>query len=110
MIHVNQMVLKRTYFESGVNEDVSLEAMCMLAYLKLQKNGEVTFVIGKCRVAPIRNMTVAKFEMQAAVSGVRLQELILAEHDIEIDRIVHWTDSTTVLQWLHSANKKQQVL
>ena len=47
--------------------------------------------------------------MQAAVFGVRLRELILEEHDIEIDRTVHWTDSTTVLQWLHSANKKQQV-
>ena len=39
--------------------------------------------IGKCRVAPIRNMTVAKLEMQAAVFGVRLRELILEEHDIE---------------------------
>ena len=116
MTNVNQMVLKRTYFESGVNKsdlhiftDASLEAMCMVAYLRKQENGEVTFVIGKCRVAPIRNMTVAKFEMQATVFGVRLRELILDEHDIQIERIVHWTDSTTVLQWLHSANKKQPV-
>ena len=99
MIQVNQMVLKRTYFESGVNKvdlhifsDASLEAMCMVVYLRKQDNGEVTFVIGKCRVAPIRNMTVAKLEMQAAVFGVRLRELILEEHDIEVDRIVHWTD------------------
>ena len=62
MIHVNQTVLKRTYFESGVNKvdlhifsDTSLEAMCMVAYLRKQDNGEVTFVIGNCRVAPIRN-------------------------------------------------------
>ena len=69
----------------------------------------MTFVIGKCRVAPIKNMTVAKLEMQGAVLGVRLRELILEEHDFEIDRIVHWTFPITVLQWLHSANKKQQV-
>ena len=116
MIQVNQMVLKRTYFESGVNKvdlhifsDASLEAMCMVAYLRKQDNGEVTFVIGKCRVAPIRNMTVAKLEMQAAVFGVRLRELISEEHDIEVDQIVHWTDSTTVLQWLHASNNKQPV-
>ena len=116
MIHVNQMVLKRTYFESGVNKvdlhifsDASLEAMCMVAYLRKQDNGEVTFVIGKCRVAPIRNMTVAKLEMQAAVFGVRLRELFLEEHDIEVDRIVHWTDSTTILQWLQASNNKQPV-
>ena len=80
----------------------SLEAMCMVAYLRKQENGKVAFVIGKCRVAPIRNMTVAKLEMQAAVFGVRLRELILEEHDIEVDQIVHWTDSTTVLQWIFS--------
>ena len=54
-------------------------------------------------------MTVAKLEMQAAVFGVKLRELILAEHDIEVDLIVHWTDSTTVLQWLHASNNKQPV-
>ena len=112
MIQANQMVLKRTYFESGVNKvdlhifsDASLEAMCMVAYLRKQENGEVAFVIGICRVAPIRNMTVAKLEMQAAVFGVRLRE----ENDIEVDEIVHWTDSTTVLQWLHASNNKQPV-
>ena len=116
MIHVNQMVLRRTYLESGVNKndqhifsEASLEAMCVVAYLRKQYKGEVTFVIGKCRVAPIRNMTVAKLLMQAAVFGVRLREVILEEHDIEVDRIVHWTDSTTVLQWLHASNNKQPV-
>ena len=116
MIQVNQMVLKRTYFESGVNKvdlhifsDASLEAMCMVAYLRKQDNGEVTFVLGKCRVASIRNMTVAKLEMQAALFGVRLRELISEEHNIEVDQIVHWTDSTTVLQWLHASNNKQPV-
>ena len=60
MIHINQMALKRTYFESGVNKvdlhifsDASLEAMCMVAYSRKQENGEVAFVIGKCRGAPI---------------------------------------------------------
>ena len=47
----------------------------MVAYFRKQDNGEVTFVIRKCRVAPIRNMTVANLEMQAAVFGVRLREL-----------------------------------
>ena len=57
----------------------------MVAFLRKQdNNGEVTFVIGNSRVAPIRNMTVAKLEMQAAVFGVRLLELIFEEHDIEV--------------------------
>ena len=81
----------------------------MVAYLRKQDNNEVNFVIGKCRVAPIRNMTVAKLEMQAAIFGVRLRELFLEEHNIEVDQIVHWIGSTTVLQRLQASNNKQRV-
>ena len=87
MNHVNQMIPKRTHSESGVSKvelrifsDASLEAWCMVAYLRKQDKNEVSFV------------------MQAAVFGVRLRELILEEHDIEIDRIVLWIGSKTVLQ------------
>ena len=54
-------------------------------------------------------MTIPKLELQAAVYGVRLRKLILTEHDVKIDNIYHWTDSSTVLQWLQAADKKQQV-
>ena len=58
-------------------------------FQKARKWHKVAILVGKCRVALIRNMTVAKLEMQAAVFGVRLRELILEEHDIEVDLIVH---------------------
>ena len=74
---------------------------------KKQDNGEVTFVIGKCWVAPSTDMTVAKLEMQVTVFGVRLRELLLEEHDIGVDQIGHCTNSTTVLQCLHASNNKQ---
>ena len=32
--------------------------------------------------------------MQAAVVEVRLRELILEDYDIEVDQIVHWTETT----------------
>ena len=51
-------------------------------------------------------MTIPKLELQAAVYGVRLREQILNEHNVRIDKIYHWTDSSTVLQ---AAHKKQQV-
>ena len=83
--------------------------MCILAYLQDGATLKLTYVIGKCRVAPIRHMTVPKLELQAAVYGVRLRKQILNEHDVKIDKIYHWTDSSTVLQWLQAAHKKQQV-
>ena len=41
--------------------------------------------------------------------GSRLRHLIVDKHDIRIERTFLWTDSTTVLQWLHGAVKKQLV-
>ena len=66
-------------------------------------------MIGKCRVAPIRQTTITKLKLQAAVYGVRLRRQIIREHDVKIDKIYHRTVSSTVLQWLQAAHKKQQV-
>ena len=60
-------------------------------------------------MAPIRHMTKPKLELQAAVYGIRLREQILNKHDVRIEKIYHWTNSSTALQWLQAAHKKQQV-
>ena len=83
--------------------------MYVVAYLQDEATLKLTYVIGKGRLAPIRHMTVSKLELQAAVYGVRLRKQILIEHDVKIDKIYYWTDSSTVLQWLQVAHKKQQV-
>ncbi|XP_075256718.1 uncharacterized protein LOC142349192 [Convolutriloba macropyga] len=110
------MSINRLYFENGCTNlrlhiftDASEEAMCIVEYLQDEATLKLTYVIGKCRVAPIRHTTIPKLELQAAVYGVRLKRQILREHDVKIDKVYHWTDSSTVLQWLQSAHKKQQV-
>ena len=52
----------------------------------------------KSLVAPIRHTTIPKLELQPAVSGVHIRSQILREHDVKIDKISHWNDSSTVLQ------------
>ena len=113
---IRTMSKNRLYFENGCSNlrlhiftDASEEAMCIVAYLQDETTPKLTYVIGKCRVAPIRHMTIPKLELQIAVYGVRLRKQILNEHDVRIDKIYHWTDSSTVLQWLQPAHKKQQV-
>ena len=83
--------------------------MCIVAYMQDLATLKQTYVIGKCRVAPIRHMTITKLELQAAVYGVRLRKQILNEHDVKINEILHWSDLSTFLQWLQAAHKKQQV-
>ena len=110
------MSINRFYFQNGCSNlrlhnftNASEEAMCIVAYLQDEATLKLTYVIGKCHVAPIRNMTIPKLELRTTVYGVRLGKQILNEHDVKIDKIFHWTDSSTVLQWLQAAHKKQQV-
>ena len=85
--------------------------MCKVAYLRAEDDDgvELSFVIGKCRIAPMKQQTIPKLELQAALYSVRLRQLISADHDIQFQTVTHWTDSITVLQWLHSAHKRPQV-
>ena len=44
--------------------------------------------------------------------AVRLKEQIVKEHEVNINSCSFWSDSTTVLQWIHSSyrnHRKQQV-
>ena len=48
-------------------------------------------------------------ELQAAVMAVRLKEQIFNEHEMKIQCCSFLSDSTTVLPWIHSSHRKQQV-
>ena len=93
---IRTMSINRFYFENGCTNlrlhiftDASEEAMCIVAYLHDEATLKLTYVIGKCRVAPIRHMTIPKLELQAAVYGVRFRKQILNEHDVNIDKNFH---------------------
>ena len=92
--------------------DASEDTMCAVAYLRSQPkeySADLAFVIGKCRVAPMRHLSIPQLELQAAVMAVRLKEQIVKEHEMRINSCSFWSDSTTVLQWIHSSHRKQQV-
>ena len=91
--------------------DASLEAMCIVAYFRAETDAgnEVSFVLGKCRIAPIKQLSIPRLEIQAALYSVGLRNLIVEEHDLLIDSVTHWIDCITVLQRLHSADRRQNV-
>ena len=93
---IKTMSKNRFYFENGYRNlrlhiftDASEEAMCIVAYLQDEATLRLTYVIGKCRVAPISHMTIPKLELQAAAYGIRLRKQILNEHDVRIEKIYH---------------------
>ena len=108
---VAETSIVRTCFSTAKNKwelhvfaDASEDTMCAVAYLRSKPkeySADLAFVIGKGRVAPMRHLSIPRLELQAAVMAVRLKEQIVKEHEAKIDSCSFWTDSTTVLQWIH---------
>ena len=74
--------------------------MATIAYLGTTQNhsevSETCFLNGKCNVAPIKQTSVPKLVLEAAVIGVRLHSTIVEESSFAIDKTVFWTDSQVV--------------
>ena len=53
----------------NIFSDSSLEAMCIVTFFRAEVNDgvEVSFVLGKCRIAPIKQLSIPRLELQAAV-------------------------------------------
>ena len=91
--------------------DASEIAMCVVAYLRFKSMNttRVKFIIGKTRVSPMKPVSIPRLELQAALYGSRIKQTIEKEHDIKFSEVFMWSDSTTVLQWLRSADQKHPV-
>ena len=57
----------------------------------------------------MRHLSIPRLELQAAKMAVRLKEQKVKEHESKIHSFDFWADSTTVLQWIHSSHRKQQL-
>ena len=61
--------------------------MCAVAYPVSQPkehSADLAFVIGKCRPAPMRHLSIPRLELQAAVRAVQLKEQKVKEHEMTI--------------------------
>lgn len=87
-----------------VFSDASKDGYGAVAYLRYAREGRihVAFVMGKSRVAPVRQQTIPKLELNGAWTAVELARTVVRELDITISRKYFWTDSTTVLRWVNS--------
>lgn len=88
--------------------DASGKAYSAVTYLRYQGTDKIhiSYVSGKSRVAPLKHMTIPRMELQAAVLSSRLGSSIQRELNLKIQRCFFWTDSTTVLCWIKSPNKR----
>ena len=91
--------------------DASLEATAAAAYIKTTSNQGTTirFLMGKTRVAPLRQTAIPRLELQAALYAARMKETIENEMDFKFDKIFLWSDSTTVLSWIKNFKLKHKL-
>jgi hypothetical protein len=118
--HVKKFKIPRCYVAGFNFNDIELHtfvdsseaAFAAVSYFRfIGQQGEVKVVLvaAKTKVTPKRLLTIPRLELQAAVLGTRLVTTICNGHSFRISRRVFWSDSTTVLQWIHSDARKYKV-
>ena len=84
--------------------DSSLKARGAVAYCRTEDEiGKVTISLlgSKTRVAPLQDHSVARLELLAAETAVKLAQSIIESLKEEIDlEVFFWTDSMVVLYWI----------
>lgn len=92
--------------------DASERAYGAVSYLKVEDKAghiHVSFVMARSRVAPKKQLSMPRLELSAALSGAQLASTLRAELTLPIQRVIYWSDSTTVLTWLKSESCRYKV-
>ncbi|XP_063541585.1 uncharacterized protein LOC134750352 [Cydia strobilella] len=85
--------------------DASESAFAAVAYWRfVLENGEVklALICSKVRVAPLKQISINRLELQGALIAARLASTICEAHRFKPVNRIFWCDSMTVLGWLRS--------
>ena len=124
LFQAHTIVIPRCYFPDaphGVFElhtlcDASENAYAAVIYLECVKPEGLykrpVLVAARSRVAPLKAMSVARLELQAAVLGTRLHSVVkqfLTKKGMDIVASTFYSDSEVVLGWINSDHRRYQV-
>jgi hypothetical protein len=80
-----------------------------VSYLRLENvDGDVhcSFVIGKSRVAPLKQSTIIRLQLTAATVAVRTDKMLKSELEISINKTKFWTDSMVVIRYIRNTSTR----
>ncbi|XP_035980606.1 uncharacterized protein LOC118556656 isoform X5 [Fundulus heteroclitus] len=60
----------------------------------------VVFMLGKARVAPLKQMTIPRMELTAAVLAAKVDKMLKKEIEYPLSATTFWTDSQSVLKYI----------
>ena len=81
-------------------------AVCYARCVFKDGRTEVAFVMAKTRVAPLKQLSIPRLELQAALLAVRLADTIKKELILRISKTVFWSDSKTVLLYIQNESRR----
>ena len=106
------MRIPRTFFQEQkpiretalrVFFDASQDAYGACTYLRhafTHDTVECSLIAGKGRVSPLKLLSICWLELMGALVAVRLAETLVKEMTAKIEKVIFWSDSTTVLHWI----------
>ena len=115
LLHLDSFSISRCYLPQSFGAlssaqlhhfaDASNDGYGCVSYLRLKNQaGQIhcSFVFGKGRVAPLKQLTIPHMELAAAVLAVRVEVQLQRELDLPLEQSVFWSDSTSVLGYLRN--------
>ena len=85
--------------------DASRQGYASVAYLWVKdENSRIhcAFVMGKARLAPVREISIPRLELTAAVISLKLSKIIREELDMNFQKVFYWTDSMSMLKCINN--------
>ncbi|XP_075167990.1 uncharacterized protein LOC142241581 [Haematobia irritans] len=116
LVAVADFIIPRCYFPLGMPSEITLHifvdaseyAFAAVAYWRYKLNGEthLSFITSKTKCAPLKTVSIPRLELQAAVLGTRLLQIILSGHRFSPKSFTLWSDSKTVIKWIGSQHRR----
>ncbi|XP_050293738.1 uncharacterized protein LOC126734245 [Anthonomus grandis grandis] len=87
--------------------DASQQAYGACIYLRTidtENQVHVHLLIAKTRVAPLKQVSIPRLELCAALLLAQLYSKVLSSLTIQVNDVQFWCDSTVALAWIHSSS------
>ena len=103
----SELSVTRCYFQSSITQpsihcfaDASLRVYGVVVFIVHQD--QVSFIMAKTRVAPLKLLTLPRLELMATLIATRLIRFVLDTLSLQDPPVYIWSDSQIVLHWVQS--------
>ena len=86
--------------------EMGFGAVCYARYLLPDGTIKISFVMARNRVAPLKQLSIPRLELRAAVLAVWLCCVVKQELTVNIKVTIFWSDSKTVLQYIANESRR----